>query len=72
MKTSAMRTMTFAVVLGAMGTGHMNLAQSHLPPTGTLHQLREVKEAHLDNLHSQMTDEEFYEEGGEYVGGFNQ
>ncbi len=59
--------MTFAVVLGAMGTGHMNLAQSHLPPTGTLHQLREVKEAHLDNLHSQMTDEEFYEEGGEYV-----
>lgn len=55
---------TIAMAMGAIDSV---FSQSYIPPTGTLHQIRELKEAHMEDLRSQMTEEEFLEEGGEYV-----
>lgn len=50
-----------------LGFAQHSWAQSYTPPASPLHQHREKIEARLEVLRGQMTEEEFYHEGGEYA-----
>ncbi len=54
------------LVIAAVVCRSTSIAQFN-PPTGSLYQERAEKEAYFDQLRSTMTEEEFYEEGGEYA-----
>ncbi|HMQ75330.1 MAG TPA: T9SS type A sorting domain-containing protein [Flavobacteriales bacterium] len=58
---------TWSLLAICLSFNPLSWAQSYTPPASRLHQYREKMEARLEVLRGQMTEEEFYHEGGEYA-----